>query len=121
MAIIEDVSPTLSNMSFNSSFNFASGRMLSLASADDGKLVFAGSLSSGLWASEDGGDNWAQVEWPQPDAGPEPSAKPEKHDEQAEQPLLGAFVTHDEGDVVSVDAFDGVDRVLGWLQISFPA
>ena len=69
MAIIEDVSPTLSNMSFNSSFNFATGRMLSLASADDGKLVFAGSLSSGLWVSEDGGDNWAQVEWPQPDGG----------------------------------------------------
>ena len=60
MAIIEDVSPTLSNMSFNSSFNFATGRMLSLASADDGKLVFAGSLSSGLWVSEDGGDNWAK-------------------------------------------------------------
>jgi hypothetical protein len=69
MAIIEDVSPTLSNMSFNSSFNFATGRMLSLASAENGKLVFAGSVSSGVWVSEDGGDNWAQVEWPQPDAG----------------------------------------------------
>ena len=69
MPLIEDVSPTLSNMSFNSSFNFASGRMLSLASSDDGKLVFAGSLSSNVWASEDGGDSWAQLEWPQPDAG----------------------------------------------------
>src|SRR5262245_41162044 len=69
VAIIEDVSPTLSNTSFNSSFNFASGRMLSFASADDGKLVFAGSLSSGLWVSEDGGANWAQVEWPQPAPG----------------------------------------------------
>jgi hypothetical protein len=69
MALIEDVSPTLSNMSFNSSFNFATGRMLSLASADDGKLVFAGSVSSGIWVSEDGGDNWAQIEWPQPEEG----------------------------------------------------
>jgi hypothetical protein len=69
MALIEDVSPTLSNMSFNSSFNFASGRMLSLASADDGTLVFVGSLSSNVWVSEDGGDTWAQLEWPQPDAG----------------------------------------------------
>src|SRR5690349_17417578 len=69
MAIIEDVSTTLSNMSFDSSFNFATGRMLSLASSDSGKLIFAGSVSSGVWVSEDGGDNWAQVEWPQPDAG----------------------------------------------------
>ena len=69
VALIEDVSTTLSNTSFNSSFNFASGRMLSLASADDGKSVFVGSLSSNVWASEVGGDTWAQVEWPQPDAG----------------------------------------------------
>ncbi|HWJ28530.1 MAG TPA: hypothetical protein VNS32_18450, partial [Flavisolibacter sp.] len=69
MALIEDVSPTLSNMSFNSSFNFTTGRMLSLASADDGKLVFVGSVSSGIWVSEDGGDNWAQIEWTQPEEG----------------------------------------------------
>src|SRR6266700_2804401 len=43
--------------------------MLSLAASEDGKLVFAGSLSSNVWASEDGGDTWAQLEWPQPDAG----------------------------------------------------
>jgi hypothetical protein len=67
VAIIEDVSPTLANTSFNSSFNFASGRMLSLAAADDGRLVFVGSLSSGIWASEDGGETWTPIEWPQPD------------------------------------------------------
>jgi hypothetical protein len=66
---IQDVSPTLANTSFNSSFNFATGRMLSLASADDGRLVFAGSFSSNVWVSEDGGDSWAQIEWPQPAAG----------------------------------------------------
>jgi len=69
VALIQDVSPTLSNTSFNSSFNFATGRMLSLAASEDGKLVFAGSLSSNVWASEDGGDTWAQLEWPQPNAG----------------------------------------------------
>jgi hypothetical protein len=40
--------------------------MLSLASSDDGKLVFAGSLSSGLWVSEDGGESWVQLAWEQP-------------------------------------------------------
>ena len=43
--------------------------VLSLASADDGKLVFAGSFSSNVWVSEDGGDSWAQIDWPQPVAG----------------------------------------------------
>jgi hypothetical protein len=70
MATIQDVSPTRSNMSFGGPpFQNTSGRMLSLASSDDGKLVFAGSLSSNLWVSEDGGESWLQLEWPQPDAG----------------------------------------------------
>src|SRR5690606_13955587 len=43
--------------------------MLSFAAADDGKLAFVGSLSSGIWVSEDGGETWAPVEWPQPEAG----------------------------------------------------
>ena len=40
--------------------------MLSLASSDDGSLVFAGSLSSGLWISEDGSESWVQLAWEQP-------------------------------------------------------
>ena len=69
MATIEDVSPTRSNMSFGSSSQFTTGRMLSVASSDDGQLVFAGSFSSSLWVSEDGGESWSQLAWPQPDAG----------------------------------------------------
>src|SRR5829696_1530418 len=66
MATITDVSPTRSNMSFGPDWRDVSGRMLSLASSDDGSLVFAGSLSSGLWVSEDGGESWVQVTWEQP-------------------------------------------------------
>jgi hypothetical protein len=64
---IHDVSPTRGNTTFNGSF--AAGRMLSVASSDDGKLVFAGSLSSNIWISEDGGETWTQNEWPQPPEG----------------------------------------------------
>jgi hypothetical protein len=63
---ITDVSPTRSNMSFGPGWQDVTGRMLSVASSDDGKLVFAGSLSSGLWVSEDGGQSWVQLAWEQP-------------------------------------------------------
>ena len=43
--------------------------MLSLASSDDGTFVVAGSLSSDLWVSEDSGQSWAQLQWPQPAQG----------------------------------------------------
>jgi hypothetical protein len=66
MVMITDVTPTRSNMSFGASWQDVTGRMLSLASSDDGKLVFAGSLSSGLWVSEDGGKSWTQLVWEQP-------------------------------------------------------
>ena len=66
MATITDVSPTRFNMSFGPDWRDVSGRMLSLASSDDGSLVFAGSLSSGLWVSEDGGESWVQLAWEQP-------------------------------------------------------
>jgi hypothetical protein len=66
MATIIDVSPTRSNTSIGSNWQDVSGRMLSLASSDDGKIVFAGSLSSGLWVSEDGGQSWTQLTWDQP-------------------------------------------------------
>ncbi len=66
MVTITDVSPTRSNMSFGPQWQDVTGRMLSLASSDDGRLVFAGSLSSGLWVSEDGGESWVQLAWEQP-------------------------------------------------------
>ncbi len=69
MATIQDVSPTRSNMSSPKPVQFTTGRMLSVASSDDGKLVVAGSLSSNVWISEDGGQSFVQIEAPQPDAG----------------------------------------------------
>jgi VCBS repeat protein len=69
VALIEDVSPTLSNTSFSDSFAFASGRMLSLAASEDGTVVFAGALASNVWLSEDRGKTWSQLVWPQPPAG----------------------------------------------------
>ena len=65
MSTIQDVSPTRSNTSLPAK-RFTTGRMMSMASSDDGRLVFAGSLSSNLWISEDGGESWVQNEWPQP-------------------------------------------------------
>ena len=75
MAVIQDVSPTLSNTWFEPAwlggpgFAFASGRMLSVAASEDGSVVFAGSLDSDIWVSESRGQLWTQLEWPQPAAG----------------------------------------------------
>src|ERR1700712_5235770 len=66
MITVADITPNRSNMSFGSSSQFTTGRMLSVDSSDDGKLVFAGSFSSNLWQSEDGGESWTQVAWAQP-------------------------------------------------------
>ncbi|HYW42128.1 MAG TPA: hypothetical protein VE959_04680 [Bryobacteraceae bacterium] len=42
------------------------GRMLSIACSPDGQALYAGSYSN-LWASDDGGQTWDQLVWPQPD------------------------------------------------------
>ena len=68
MATIQDVSPTRASTSLPTQ-RFVTGRMLSLDSSDDGKLIVAGSLSSNLWVSEDGGQSWSQLQWSQPDDG----------------------------------------------------
>ncbi|SCG78592.1 hypothetical protein GA0070213_1221, partial [Micromonospora humi] len=68
MTTIDDVSPTRANTPHRKSGQFTTGRMLSLDSSDDGRLVFAGSFSSNLWASEDGGESWSQVARPEPAA-----------------------------------------------------
>src|SRR5215208_953143 len=72
MFTITDVSPTRSNMSFGPNWQDVTGRMLSVASSEDGKLVFAGSLSSGLWVSEDSGKAWVQLVWEQRKADRQP-------------------------------------------------
>jgi hypothetical protein len=69
MPNIEDVSPSLSNMTFQTGQQYVTGRMLSLACSDDGQFVVAGSLSSNVCSSEDGGVSWNQVAWPQPPEG----------------------------------------------------
>ena len=66
MATIDDVSPKANP---NIKGQFVSGRMLSLASSEDGQLVVTGSFSSALWISEDGGRTFEQLAWPQPAQG----------------------------------------------------
>src|ERR1022692_260779 len=61
---ITDVSPSLSS-NLNNKGRSPTGRMLSIACAPDGSVVFAGSYSN-LWASYDSGQTWAQLTWPQP-------------------------------------------------------
>jgi hypothetical protein len=68
MTKIQDVSPAWSNTTIESDGQSVNGRMLALASSQDGQVVFAGSYSN-IWASEDGGQKWDQVVWPEPSPG----------------------------------------------------
>jgi hypothetical protein len=68
MTKIQDVSPAWSNTTIESDGQSVNGRMLALASSQDGQVVFAGSYSN-IWASEDGGQKWDQVVWPEPSTG----------------------------------------------------
>ena len=61
MPTITDVSPT----SAPSTGHSVTGRMLSLACTPDGQTVYLGSYAN-LWASDDAGQNFAQLTWPQP-------------------------------------------------------
>jgi hypothetical protein len=63
---ITDVSPRLSGTLDNKGRS-PTGRMLSIACAPDGSAVYAGSYSN-LWRSNDDGQSWAQLTWPQPAA-----------------------------------------------------
>ncbi len=62
---ITDVSPTSANTSVTDQIRSVTGRMLSIACAPDGSVLFAGSYSN-LWTSSDGGQTWTQLTWPQP-------------------------------------------------------
>jgi hypothetical protein len=68
MTQIVDVSPIKSNTNAPEINHSVIGRMLSIACSPDGQAVYAGSYSN-LWGSDDGGQNWAQYEWPQPPPG----------------------------------------------------
>lgn len=65
MTKIQDVSPAWSNTTIESDGQSVNGRMLALGSSQDEQVVFAGSYSN-IWASEDGGQKWDQVVWPEP-------------------------------------------------------
>jgi hypothetical protein len=62
---ITDLSPTLANTSVTDKNHSVTGRMLCIACAPDGSVLFAGSYSN-LWKSSDGGQSWTQLTWPQP-------------------------------------------------------
>ncbi len=62
MTQIVDVSPTVRLSDIARS---VIGRMLSIACSPDGQTVYAGSYSN-IWASDDGGQNFEQLTWPQP-------------------------------------------------------
>jgi hypothetical protein len=67
MAKITDVSPVKTTNPPDTGRS-VTGRMLSIACAPDGQALYAGSYSN-LWTSDDGGQNWDQLVWPQPPAG----------------------------------------------------
>lgn len=62
---IVDVSPNRSH-SENNIGHSVTGRFLSIACTPDGRELYAGSYSN-VWVSSDGGQNWEQRTWPQPD------------------------------------------------------
>ncbi len=66
MPDIIDISPTRSNAQTSDIGHSVIGRMLSIACSEDGQELYAGSYSN-LWTSQDGGVNWEQLTWPQPD------------------------------------------------------
>jgi photosystem II stability/assembly factor-like uncharacterized protein len=71
MTRILDVSPTPDNTTISPDNGFQqseTGRMLALACSLDGQVVYAGSFAN-LWVSQDGGQTWSQVTWPQPPPG----------------------------------------------------
>jgi hypothetical protein len=68
MTRILDVSPTPDNTTISPANGFQqseTGRMLTLACSQDGQVVYAGSFAN-LWVSQNGGQDWTQLTWPQP-------------------------------------------------------
>jgi hypothetical protein len=63
---IIDASPARSNTNASDIGHSVTGRTLSIACTPDGQTLYAGSYSN-LWESDDGGNNWEQLTWLQPD------------------------------------------------------
>jgi hypothetical protein len=63
--MVQDVGPVKTNTTIKHPGQSWSGRMLTFAPSEDGKVVFTGSYSN-LWASEDGGQTWDQIVWAAP-------------------------------------------------------
>ncbi len=61
---LSDVGPTRDTFAFTTQHS-ATGRITALAAAPDGSRLYAGSFA-GVWRSDDGGQNWQQMVWPQP-------------------------------------------------------
>jgi len=67
MITIRDVGPTRNTFGYSTGHS-ASGRMTCLDASADGSRLYAGSFA-GVWRSDDGGQNWFQLTWPQPPFG----------------------------------------------------
>lgn len=67
---IEDISPRIgaTTMNLSASYQSVSGKALSIAVSANGQRVYLGG-ESGVWRSDDGGENWEQPVRPQPPAG----------------------------------------------------
>jgi hypothetical protein len=65
MITISSVAPNPTNLSFKDLQHSSMGRMTALALGADGSRMYAGSFA-GVWRSDDAGQNWRQLTWPQP-------------------------------------------------------
>src|SRR5258708_28367568 len=67
---IDDVGPNADNatLSFATTDQSVSGKVLSVALSADGARAYLGG-HSGVWRSDDGGNTWWHPEWPEPAAG----------------------------------------------------
>ncbi len=61
---LRDVGPTRDTFAFTAQHS-ATGRITALAAAPDGSRLYAGSFA-GVWRSDDGGQNWQQMVWAEP-------------------------------------------------------
>src|SRR5918994_954911 len=65
MVDITDVGPSPDSFVGANAVRGGAGRILSLAAATDGRRLYAGGYS-GVWRSDDAGQNWRQMTRPQP-------------------------------------------------------
>jgi photosystem II stability/assembly factor-like uncharacterized protein len=68
MIHIEDVSPVRTRTTIGIGGQSPSGRVMRIAASPDKRRLYAGT-AAGVWRSDDGGDHWRQMFWPQPPPG----------------------------------------------------